>query len=95
MEYFELINKYLDKKLNESGIENFKRSLSENQKLKQEFDLVVDVNKYLNTTDETEFRNELKQIIQKFSKSRVNLSRKINVSPMLKIAASIVMILAL
>ncbi len=95
MEYFELIEKYINRELNEKEINEFKNMLSENKKLKNEFDLVNDVDEFLNNINEIKFRKELEKIIKKQAGKEKEVVKRVILTPLLKIAASIIIVFGL
>lgn len=94
MKYYNLIEKFLDGKLNKKEINNFREMLVINEELKKALNLVTEVDQYLGDLDEANFRNELEKIIRKESRTNKIFFRKFLLSPLTKYAASIILLIA-
>ncbi|NOZ46226.1 MAG: tetratricopeptide repeat protein [Chlorobi bacterium] len=90
----ELIEKYLNGELTSDELAYFKSKLENDKELAKELQLVTDVNEFLNN-DEPKFKNELKEMIISYKKSkRKTISLKNALKPM-SLAASIIILVGL
>ena len=94
MEYYDLLEKYMNGKLNKDEVAKFKKIIINNEEMKKEYYLMKDVDNFLSNYDDENFENKLKNIIREESRPTI-IYKKPQLGTIIKFAASIILLVSI